>query len=726
MSFTNSALLRRYRDVFEAENFTRVEVQEGNGSLGEIVVAEGDAAELEHIASILRSLNFRVLEAHDGQTALKLAQRHAPLMVLSSLNLPGLDGYKLSQRLRESKHTEGIPFMFIVEPGQLPDRIVGHQTYAHDYIQKPISIPDFKSRVNLLVNLARGSSSEQGGRAAETGDLFFDRTAAQPREEISVRDLGEQADAMSLRDENPASIGDLVQGLRSLMREFDECLGTLERSLAAGSTGVVRENRRPSGRSDRDLQQFSQVRGLDTMGRNKGPADEGSVGQQEREGGVTDEKRRPLELVTDPAVVTSDEVSRTRGETGGRQASDRLERYRAEFQERHRNEETGSGEGQGGAGGLDSLFELFLGPRSGRVARPEPEQQKENPLPERLGGLNSESFSAEEVEESPASPMRGEIRSRQQVEGSLAHQGLQAVKTQSQPAAQLYSRAVASVLEWIKGAASRALPGLDSGWALAADIVRALEDDSALLLAATDRFQEFSVSAHSVNVAILSVRFVDTMGRARQFKERVCLAALLHEIGVVRLPEGLMFKKDPLSPEALQLLRRRPLLSSEALQGLGEPSGDFAEIVGQVFERANGSGSPLGRKGNEIREEARIIGIVDAFETCIHSRPYRKAFTGYQTLQEFSTDPSAPFPDDEVKTLIRSVSLFPYNELLRLSNGEVARVVEINRENLSRPVVEIVSGKPGPVPNSSKLLNLVENPSLQISEVISLERLAQP
>jgi HD-GYP domain-containing protein (c-di-GMP phosphodiesterase class II) len=322
--------------------------------------------------------------------------------------------------------------------------------------------------------------------------------------------------------------------------------------------------------------------------------------------------------------------------------------------------------------------------------------------------------------------VRGEDRSHQKADEIIGVRRSQAAEAQAQPAQQLYTRAVESVQDWIKGAESRTLPGVESGWAVAEEIVKAIEYDSALLLAATDRFQAFSVAAHSVNVAILSVRFTGTMGRARQFQERVCLAALLHEIGVARLPRGLMYKKDPLSPEAVHLLRSRPLLSAEVLQGFGEPSGDLAEIVGQVFERANGSGSPLGRKGNEIREEARILGIVDALETCIHSRPYRKAFTGYQTLQEFSTDPAAPFSDDEVKTLIRSVSLFPYNELLRLSNGEVARVVDINRENLSRPIIEVVSGKPGPVPNASNLVNLAESPSLQISEVISLERLAQP
>lgn len=725
MSFTNSALLRRYQEVFEEGDSAPVDVQEERGLLREVLVAEGDPNELEHTASILKSLNFKVIEANDGQTALRLARRHSPLMVLSSLDLPVLDGYKLSQRLRESKDTEGIPFMFIVEPGQLPDQIVGHQTYAHDYIQKPISIPDFKSRVNMLVNFARGGDSERRGKA-ETESLFLDRKAARPEKEGDVRDFPEQTGPMSLRDEDPASIGDLVEELRSLIQEFDKCLGTLERSLAAGSNGMPQEDRRPLGRSDRDLQQFSQSRGLHTMARNKDRAGEEMVEGLQREVEGVGENLRSLELVNDFAASTNGEASGAQAETGDRQASDRLESYRAEFQQRHRPAPTDSAEARSGGEKLDSLFELFLGPRGRRSIRPDAEESKGISVPGQRFGPSSESFVGKEPEDPRVPPMREAERAHPKVDERIDPLRSPAAEAQSQPAQQLYARAVESVQNWIKGAEARTLPGVESGWAVAEEIVRALEYDSALLLAATDRFQEFSVAAHSVNVAILSVRFTGTMGRARQFQERVCLAALLHEIGVARLPRGLMYKKDPLSPEAVHLLRSRPLLSAEVLQGVGEPSGDLAEIVGQVFERANGSGSPLGRKGNEIREEARILGIVDALETCIHSRPYRKAFTGYQTLQEFSTDPAAPFSDDEVKTLIRSVSLFPYNELLRLSNGEVARVVDINREHLSRPIVEVVSGKPGPVPNASNLVNLAESPSLQISEVISLERLAQP
>ena len=87
---------------------------------------------------------------------MNLVRKHSPLMVLSSLDLPRLDGYKLCQTLRELKETEGIPFMFILPAGEFPDRLIGHESYAHDYIQKPISIPEFGTRVKALLNLVSG------------------------------------------------------------------------------------------------------------------------------------------------------------------------------------------------------------------------------------------------------------------------------------------------------------------------------------------------------------------------------------------------------------------------------------------------------------------------------------------------------------------------------------------------------------------------------------------
>ncbi|MFQ5930713.1 MAG: HD-GYP domain-containing protein, partial [Acidobacteriota bacterium] len=145
--------------------------------------------------------------------------------------------------------------------------------------------------------------------------------------------------------------------------------------------------------------------------------------------------------------------------------------------------------------------------------------------------------------------------------------------------------------------------------------------------------------------------------------------------------------------------------------------------VGQVYERENGSGFPAGLKGGEILEEAKILGIADVFEACIHDRPYRKAVTGYQLLEELTRGGTRTFSDHIVKALVRSFSLYPYNEYVILNTNEVGQVVEVNPENLLRPVVKILYDSQGKPLREPREIDLAQNPSHSITKAITYKRL---
>ncbi|MDA2925335.1 HD-GYP domain-containing protein, partial [Acidobacteria bacterium AH-259-L09] len=104
---------------------------------------------------------------------------------------------------------------------------------------------------------------------------------------------------------------------------------------------------------------------------------------------------------------------------------------------------------------------------------------------------------------------------------------------------------------------------------------------------------------------------------------------------------------------------------------------------------------PLGLKGGEIRGEAQILGIVDVFDACIHDRPYRKALTGYELLEELTRGGTRSFLDHIIKALLKSFSLYPYNEYVLLNTHELGQVVEVNPENLSSPVIKILYDQHG-------------------------------
>jgi len=285
----------------------------------------------------------------------------------------------------------------------------------------------------------------------------------------------------------------------------------------------------------------------------------------------------------------------------------------------------------------------------------------------------------------------------------------------------LYKTATRYVLDSISRVQEEKSVGVKRGEQLAKSMVGSIVDSSALLMLATDRVQEFRVSTHSVNVAILSLRLAQTLNYNREMQVRVGLAALLHEVGVAWLPERLLHKTGQVSSE----VRQRPVYGAKILGHLKPPYDWLAKTVGQVYERENGSGFPLGLEGKQICEEAQILGIVDVFEACIHDRPYRNALTGYQLLEELTHDDTKSFSDRIVKALLNSFSLYPYNEYVLLNTKELARVVEINPSNSFRPLVQILYDSNGVPLEEPRETDLAQSSLLFITKAISYHELPE-
>jgi len=372
------------------------------------------------------------------------------------------------------------------------------------------------------------------------------------------------------------------------------------------------------------------------------------------------------------------------------EALTRIQRYRAEYQTRQRSPETHSSRDRQTCEEQADPSNPILPQRD--LVPPDPEEDYS--IIERIDAQEIEGLS------------HGDVLSEKEK------------KPAPRPHPDLYEEARSYVLASIRGADAGKIPDLVRGEAVAERIVSSVETGSELLLSATDRRQEFAISSHSVNTAVFAVRIAVALGLSRWQELRIALAALLHEIGVVRLPKQLIYKTERPTLEEIKILRQRPIYAARSLKGVDSRYDWLSEVVGQVYERENGTGHPLGLTGREICEEAKVIGIADLFDACIHRRPYREALTGYQALFELTTDQARTFSDRIVKALIKSLSLFPYNEFVVLNSGEIGKVVEINLENLSRPVVEVLYDKEGAFVETGKLVDLAQNPSLYIAKAL--------
>jgi len=129
---------------------------------------------------------------------------------------------------------------------------------------------------------------------------------------------------------------------------------------------------------------------------------------------------------------------------------------------------------------------------------------------------------------------------------------------------------------------------------------------------------------HSRRVAAFARRLAEELGLDDAERRVVEQGALLHDVGKIGVPDSVLLKPGPLDEQEWTLTRRHPGIGYDLLRGA-----DFLEgarqIIVQHQERFDGSGYPLGLKGDGICIGARIFAVVDTYDAITSNRPYRKA-----------------------------------------------------------------------------------------------------
>ena len=131
-------------------------------------------------------------------------------------------------------------------------------------------------------------------------------------------------------------------------------------------------------------------------------------------------------------------------------------------------------------------------------------------------------------------------------------------------------------------------------------------------------------AGHQKRVAILAVAIGQELGLSQDALTGLEMAALIHDIGKLRVPGELLSKPGKLIAAEFELIKTHSEAGREILQGADLPW-DIAEIIFQHHERFDGSGYPRGLKGNQILLEAKIIAVADVVEAMSAHRPYRPA-----------------------------------------------------------------------------------------------------
>jgi HD-GYP domain-containing protein (c-di-GMP phosphodiesterase class II) len=195
--------------------------------------------------------------------------------------------------------------------------------------------------------------------------------------------------------------------------------------------------------------------------------------------------------------------------------------------------------------------------------------------------------------------------------------------------------------------------------------------------------------AHSLAVAVWSTLLGRHLALDRETLEALALGSALIDVGKVRIDEGLLTKRVDLDETELASVREH-LGHSIEIVGAAGVAGAVMDVVRFHHERHDGSGYAEGRTGTSIPLLARVAGIADSYDAMISPRPYKRARSSFEAMQELADLKDVAYQGELVEQFMQAVGLFPTGSLVELSTGEVGIVAAQNPSRRLKPKVMLV------------------------------------
>jgi hypothetical protein len=237
----------------------------------------------------------------------------------------------------------------------------------------------------------------------------------------------------------------------------------------------------------------------------------------------------------------------------------------------------------------------------------------------------------------------------------------------------------------------------------------------------------YPLAKSSVNTAILSTLIAMELRMPNHKILQVTTGALLHDIGMLKLPKDIVEKKGGLSETELSRIQAHPLYAYKMIcKELLYPE-EVGVIALQHHERWDGEGYPRRLAGEAIDLGARIVSVADAFEAMVCEKPYRNSMIGYQAMKNLLSDNARRFDPEVLKAFIKTMGIYPIGSIVLLNTGAIARVIEGHSDAPLRPKIRILVDEFGNAFNNDdgEIINLLQEKSMFIARAIDPKELTR-
>lgn len=233
--------------------------------------------------------------------------------------------------------------------------------------------------------------------------------------------------------------------------------------------------------------------------------------------------------------------------------------------------------------------------------------------------------------------------------------------------------------------------------------LRRVSKASVVALATLAEHKDPFASQHILRVSRLTDEIALTLQRSARashpitdtFRNHLRVASMLHDVGKVTIPDGILQKPGRLTPEERTLMQKHSQngrMILERAARLSDVGGDLAmgaEIAGYHHEKWDGSGYPAGLKGAAIPLSARIVAVADVFDALTHRRAYKDAWPGEEAIAYIADRAGSEFDPVVVDAFLDVMRLRASVTVLRWDDAMSVGVEDLDNDH--RVLIDLIN-----------------------------------
>ena len=200
-----------------------------------------------------------------------------------------------------------------------------------------------------------------------------------------------------------------------------------------------------------------------------------------------------------------------------------------------------------------------------------------------------------------------------------------------------------------------------------------------------------STYMHCLNVALICDVMAKWLNFSKKDADDLILAGMLHDIGKLMIPDAIIKKPGKLTDQEYDIVKTHPAKGYTILQPQNLPDCvKFAALM--HHERCDGSGYPMGLEYKKIHRFARLVGIADVYDAMTSARVYRDSLSPFTVVEIFQKEGLQKYDPECILIFLERIVDTYVNSKVLLSDGQEGEVVMINKDYLSRPLIQTSTG----------------------------------